>query len=160
MTKKEPCDSSNLTWVARVQELLETESNYVEVLNMLRKHFIKPILSIKVNGSSVEDSVGSTSVFHLLAGSGRHTDPMYCNVQEKRKVLYFLLVLPCPPISLCFLHFPLYLLLMLIFPLSFPYLLLTLHLPYFSLFTKALFYALIFLGHGQEDNLHEREGVG
>jgi len=30
-----------------LKELLETESNYVEVLNMLRKHFIKPILSIK-----------------------------------------------------------------------------------------------------------------
>ncbi len=32
-----------------LQELLETESNYVEVLNMLRKHFIRPVSSIKVN---------------------------------------------------------------------------------------------------------------
>jgi len=30
-----------------LKELLETESNYVDVLNMLRKHFIKPITSIK-----------------------------------------------------------------------------------------------------------------
>jgi len=30
-----------------LKELLETESNYVEVLNMLRKHFIRPIVSIK-----------------------------------------------------------------------------------------------------------------
>jgi hypothetical protein len=32
-----------------MQELLETESNYVEVLNMLRKHFIRPVSSIKVS---------------------------------------------------------------------------------------------------------------
>ena len=30
-----------------VKELIETEANYVEVLNMLRKHFIRPISSIK-----------------------------------------------------------------------------------------------------------------
>jgi len=30
-----------------LKELLETESNYVDVLNMLRKHFIRPIVSIK-----------------------------------------------------------------------------------------------------------------
>jgi len=30
-----------------LKELLETESNYVDVLNMLRKHFIKPITLIK-----------------------------------------------------------------------------------------------------------------
>ena len=30
-----------------VKELIETEANYVEVLNMLRKHFIRPITSIK-----------------------------------------------------------------------------------------------------------------
>jgi len=30
-----------------VKELIETEFNYVEVLNMLRKHFIRPISSIK-----------------------------------------------------------------------------------------------------------------
>jgi len=30
-----------------IKELLETEANYVEVLNMLRKHFIRPIATIK-----------------------------------------------------------------------------------------------------------------
>jgi len=30
-----------------IKELIETEANYVEVLNMLRKHFIRPITSIK-----------------------------------------------------------------------------------------------------------------
>ena len=30
-----------------LKELFETESNYVDVLNMLRKHFIRPIVTIK-----------------------------------------------------------------------------------------------------------------
>ena len=30
-----------------IKELIETEANYVEVLNMLRKHFIRPITTIK-----------------------------------------------------------------------------------------------------------------
>ena len=30
-----------------IKELIETEANYVEVLNMLRKHFIRPIVTIK-----------------------------------------------------------------------------------------------------------------
>lgn len=30
-----------------IKELIETEANYVEVLNMLRKHFIRPVISIK-----------------------------------------------------------------------------------------------------------------
>lgn len=30
-----------------IKELIETEANYVEVLNMLRKHFIRPITNIK-----------------------------------------------------------------------------------------------------------------
>ena len=34
-------------WV--IKELIETEGSYVDVLNMLRKHLIRPISSLKVN---------------------------------------------------------------------------------------------------------------
>ena len=53
----EPNSRGILNWTLSLQpkekrdfilkELLETESNYVEVLSMLRKHFIRPIVSIK-----------------------------------------------------------------------------------------------------------------
>ena len=33
-------------WV--IKELIETEGSYVDVLNMLRKHFIRPISTMKV----------------------------------------------------------------------------------------------------------------
>ncbi len=50
-----------------VQELLETESNYVEVLNMLRKHFIRPVSSIKVSSPpSIDQSTFHHSINHSI----------------------------------------------------------------------------------------------
>ena len=36
-----------------IKELVETEGNYVDVLNMLRKHFLRPIISMKDSDKSI-----------------------------------------------------------------------------------------------------------